>query len=172
MDEEEKKRQEEKAKHEQTKKTLKTVGLILLLCGITLDIVFFVNLISSIDSFEAPKLFVCGMIGLPMTGVGFMLITIGCRREINSYMAHESAPVINEMAQDVKPAVKAVAEAVSEAKEDETATSVCPVCGKQNQPENNFCDECGASLYKVCTNCGARQDADDKFCGNCGAKLD
>lgn len=179
MDEEEKRRlEEEKAKHEKTRRILKIVGIVLVCCGLVLDIIFFVDMISSMSGYSTPRLFACGMIGLPMTGIGLMLLVWGSQREINRYMKNEMTPVVNDAAVELKPAVKAVAEAVkevkedNEAKEDKGSTTVCPVCGKENQPQNNFCDGCGARLYRVCPKCGARQDADDAFCGNCGTKLE
>ena len=183
MDDDEKRLQEERAKHAKIKKTLKIIGFILLGCGIILDIIFFVDFISSFNTFEPPTLFFCGMIGLPITVFGAMLLSIGFRREISNYMKNEGVPVINDAAQELKPAVKAVTEAVKETVKDENAKgenngtqteqpTVCPSCGKENQPKNNFCDGCGAQLYKVCPKCGARQEVGDAFCGNCGCKLD
>ncbi|MGN0812356.1 MAG: zinc-ribbon domain-containing protein [Candidatus Coproplasma sp.] len=180
MTDDEKRRQEEQAKHVKIKKTLKIIGFILLVCGVILDVIFFVDFISSFNTFNPPTLFPCGIIGLPMTGLGGMLLSIGFRGEITRYMKNEGVPVVNDAAQELKPAVKAVAEAVKEANsegekqraEQVAKLTICPACGKENQPKNNFCDGCGAQLFKVCPNCGARQEVDDTFCGNCGAKLD
>lgn len=177
MDEEEKKREEEKARHEKTKRTLKITGLVLLICGLVLDIIFFVDFISSMYGRSGiPRLFVCGMIGLPLTAIGFSLLMTGSRREINRYIKNESVPIVNETAQELKPAIRAVAEAVKETdgkgEANNAETTVCPHCGKENQPKNKFCDGCGTPLCKICPSCGARQDADDVFCGECGAKLD
>ena len=180
MTDDEKRRQEEQAKHAKIKKTIKIIGFVLLGCGAVLDIIFFVNVFASMSAMSMPNLFFCGFIGLPMTSIGIMLLTIGFRREISSYMTKEGVPVVNDAAQDLKPAVKAVAEAVREANSDARQQSaeqvakptICPACGKENQPQNNFCDGCGAQLFKVCPKCGARQEADDTFCGNCGCKLD
>jgi len=154
---------------------LKIVGIILICCGLVLDIIFFVDFISTINGRGMPKLFACGIIGLPTTAIGFMLIMWGSQREIHRYMKNESVPVINEAAEELKPAVKAVVEAVKETEGKDSAeekkVTICPNCGKENQPENKFCDGCGTPLYKICPVCGAKQEADDSYCGNCGAKL-
>ncbi len=173
---EEKRRQEEKERHEKTKRTLKIVGVVLLVCGIILFVAFFIDFMLTIyETRGMPKLFVCGMIGLPMIAFGAMCLQLGNRREIGNYMKNEMTPVINDAAYDLKPAVKAVAEAVKETEEqpkaEEKKVTICPNCGKENQPENKFCDGCGTPLYKICPACGAKQEADDSFCGNCGAKL-
>lgn len=51
----------------------------------------------------------------------------------------------------------------------------CPSCGTDNDPNNKFCDECGASLKiktpKLCPNCGQEVGEGKKFCGECGTKL-
>ena len=179
MTDDEKRRQEEKAKHKKIKKTLKIIGFVLLGCGIILDIIYFVNIVASMSSFSMPDLFFCGMIGLPMTGFGAMLLIIGFRGEISRYMKNEGVPVVNDAAQELKPAVKAVAEAVKEVNaegekqsaEQVAKPTICPACGKENQPDNNICDGCGTQLFKVCPKCGARQEVEDAFCGNCGCKL-
>ncbi len=173
MDEEERKREEEKAKHEKTKKTLKTLGLILTACGAILTIICFIDFFSTMYSFSGmPKLFFLGFIGLPMLGIGIMLLTWGNRSEIGRYVKNESVPVVNEAVQELKPSIEAVVGAVKGTGETEKKENVCPSCGKVNQPDNNFCDGCGARLHKVCPHCGARQEAGDKFCGNCGAEFE
>lgn len=51
----------------------------------------------------------------------------------------------------------------------------CPSCGAENDKNNKFCDECGASLKiktpKLCPNCGQEVGEGKKFCGECGTKL-
>lgn len=51
----------------------------------------------------------------------------------------------------------------------------CPACGTDNDPNNKFCDECGAALKiktpKLCPNCGQEVGEGKKFCGECGTKL-
>ncbi len=174
MNEEERnRREEENARHERTKRILKIVGTVVLVCGIILFVAFFIDFMLVIyETRGFPRLFVCGIIGLPMIGIGAMLLQCGNRREISRYFKDESMPVINEAVEDLTPAVKAVTEAVKEAGEDDNTVKFCPSCGKQNQPQNKFCDGCGTRLYKVCPHCGKKQDADDSFCGNCGAKLE
>jgi hypothetical protein len=48
----------------------------------------------------------------------------------------------------------------------------CKKCGKLNDPEAVFCEQCGASLKtQVCTKCGKTNDPDGQFCMHCGASL-
>lgn len=168
---------EEKQKHLKLKKKLKTIGIILIVIGAVCAIVGFAEFFITMSSMSgAPKLFFLLFIGLPMIGIGAGLLTFAYRGDILRFTKNEAVPIINETGEEIKPAIKAVTGAVREGLYGETPAAkkviVCPACGKENQPENKFCDECGALLRKVCPACGAEQDGDDKFCGQCGAKLD
>lgn len=168
---------EEKQKHLKLKKKLKTIGIILVVVGGVCAIVGFAEFFITMSMMSgAPKLFFLLFIGLPMIGIGAGLLTFAYRGDIMRFTKNEAVPIINETGEEIKPAIKAVTGAVREGLYGEQSVAkkgmVCPACGKENQPENKFCDKCGALLRKVCPACGAEQDGDDKFCGQCGAKLD
>lgn len=182
MNEEDKRREEEKAKHEQTKRKLKIIGTVLTVCGAILTVTCFVDFFMTMSGHGMPKLFFCGFIGLPLLGVGLMLLTWGNRREIGRYVKNEVVPVVNDAADELKPAITSVVNAVKEGVKEvggsiskeqrEEQGRVCPSCGALNQAENKFCDKCGTRLFKICPVCGAKQDGDDAYCGECGSKLD
>lgn len=89
-----------------------------------------------------------------------------------------------------KPASRAVASSTKtpyqakpyHAEADETAK--CPSCGKMNDPDAKFCDQCGAKMsptqaYKwdadetvTCPVCRKGNDDDARFCDQCGARLE
>ncbi|MBN2463668.1 MAG: zinc ribbon domain-containing protein [Dehalococcoidia bacterium] len=48
---------------------------------------------------------------------------------------------------------------------------VCPNCGCQVAPGQQFCGGCGSTLKSYCARCGAAVTAPSVFCGNCGARL-
>lgn len=51
---------------------------------------------------------------------------------------------------------------------------LCPNCGAQNEVNDRFCSNCGASLQPAkpkCPNCGEQIESDDKFCPECGTKI-
>lgn len=163
--------------HNNTKKKLKIIGGILVAIGAVCVLVGFIDFFSAFNGSGMPKLFFLCFIGLPTFGVGLMLLLFGFKKEISTYVKNESVPVINEAADELKPAVKSVVSAVKEGLQGEETTQekgdrICPHCGKNNDADHAFCAYCGKPLEKVCPVCGAKQDSGDVFCGKCGAELE
>lgn len=160
---------DKKEKHERTKRILKIVGPIVAAAGLILAVVGFVSFFSSFGSGGMPSLFWCAFVGMPVFVIGLGITFTAFRREIATYHKNESAPVINEFAEDIKPAVQSVASAVRETAAAQDA--ICPDCGEKNDADAKFCKNCGAALRKVCPDCGEQNDADAKFCKSCGKSL-
>ena len=160
---------DKKEKHERTKRILKIVGPIVAAAGLILAVVGFVSFFSSFGSDGMPSLFWCAFVGMPVFVIGLGITFTAFRREIATYHKNESAPVINEFAEDIKPAVQSVASAVRETAAAQDA--ICPNCGEKNDADAKFCKNCGAALRKVCPDCGEQNDADAKFCKSCGKSL-
>ena len=156
-------------KHEIIKKRLKLFGLILVIIGSILTIIGFVDFFASFASFDAPKLFWCSFIGLPIFGVGMMLLLSGYHKEIQRYVKNETVPIINETSEEVAPAVSNIARAVNSGLNSHN-TLRC-ICGEINEEGNRFCTRCGKSLYVICPSCGEEVRNDNTFCGKCGTKL-
>lgn len=159
---------DKKEKHERTKRILKIVGPIVAAAGLILAVVGFVSFFSSFGSGGMPSLFWCAFVGMPVFVIGLGITFTAFRREIATYHKNESAPVINEFAEDIKPAVQSVASAV---RETAAQDAICPDCGEKNDADAKFCKNCGAALRKVCPDCGEQNDADAKFCKSCGKSL-
>ena len=150
-------------KHKKLKKTLKIVGISLLAVGLICVIIAAVDFFKSVSAEKQPTLFWLFGLGFPVTSLGFISLIFGFQREIHSYTANEAAPVINQMATDVKPAVKSVTQAAN--------SVVCPSCGENNDKDAKFCKKCCTQLVQTCPHCGESVDASSTFCDNCGAKL-
>ena len=160
---------DKKEKHERTKRILKIVGPIVAAAGLILAVVGFVSFFSSFGGDGMPSLFWCAFVGMPVFVIGLGITFTAFRREIATYHKNESAPVINEFAEDIKPAVQSVASAVRETAAAQDA--ICPDCGEKNDADAKFCKNCGAALRKVCPDCGEQNDADAKFCKSCGHRF-
>ncbi len=175
-------KEQAKLKHEKMKKGLKIGGFVLLGLGAVFAIIGFIDFFSVFNSMSGmPRLFWCLFIGLPMLGVGAMLLSLGYKREVLSYGAKEVIPVINEVTEDIKPAVKNVTEAIGGAVGSvvrgvkdglDGSGKACPNCGKVYKKAHKFCPNCGYNYVKVCSGCGQEVTGEDKFCANCGKKLD
>ena len=48
---------------------------------------------------------------------------------------------------------------------------MCPKCGCQIMPGQQFCGGCGSSLVSYCARCGAAVNSPSRFCGSCGFRL-
>lgn len=157
-------------KHEQNKRIFKILGFILLGVGAVFAIVGFADFFSSFNSMHGmPTRFWCLFVGLPCMGVGGMLLGLGYHREMTQYIEKEKAPVVNEAAKDMTPAVKTVVSAVREGLSDDDKR-IC-TCGTENTSDSVFCKSCGKRLVGTCSSCGAEIPPDAEYCPKCGSKL-
>lgn len=157
--------------HENIKRKLRIAGFILLAVGAVFAIIGFVDFFSVFTSGGGmPRLFWMLFLGLPMVGVGIMLLSLGYKREISKYFKNESVPVINEAADELTPAIKSIKRAL---KDDEPQKDeITCKCGARNPAGMRFCGQCGKPLVRVCPHCGDIAEPDDNFCGKCGKPLD
>ncbi len=118
--------------YQRNKRIFTLVGISLLLIGLTLTIIGFVNFFSSLSNRETPSLFWCAFLGLPLCGIGGGLTMFGFRKEIMKNAAEQSAE-----------AVKVIVNAVNEANESQ---KISCECGAKNDPDAKFCKNCGKNL--------------------------
>ena len=152
-------------RHKRTKMILRAVGLVLLVGGITLTIIGFMHF-GDFDS----NLFMLTLAGLPCTGGGIGLTLSSFSQNIARYVKNEQIPVLNELAQDISPAVQTYAASVKEGFTADEKT-VCE-CGASNDSTAKFCSNCGKALQKACVSCGKQLTMQDKFCPECGTKVE
>ena len=162
---------------------LRVIGLLLLVCGVSLIAIGFASVFGSFGSFEPPKYSWCLFLGMPVAFVGLVLTLHGFMGAVARYQADEVAPVgidtFNYMADGTKDGVRTVAAAIGEglssgAQGAATAESVrCLQCNAVNARDAQFCDQCGFALRKTkpCPSCGEQNDPDARFCDKCGQEI-
>jgi hypothetical protein len=172
------------ARHEQTRRMLRRVGVSLIVTGGVLTVVGIGSFMAAFGGMEPPRYFWCAFIGLPIGFAGAALTSYGFMGSVARYSAGEMAPVakdsFNYMAEGTKDGIRMMASAVGEGLRAGSPPAAgaerirCHKCNHANAPESKFCAECGASLGKTrpCPACNERNDPDAKFCDNCGRPLD
>ncbi len=57
--------------------------------------------------------------------------------------------------------------------EAEDVVDVCPSCGSEIDPEDDFCGSCGKrrEQERVCQSCGRVASGNDRFCRKCGSRV-
>lgn len=108
----------ESSKHSAARSFLRVGGPLLLLIGLIFLAVGMISFFSAFGNHEAPKLFWCCFVGMPLLFIGIVMSKFGYFGAVMRYLAAESAPVakdtVNYMADGTKDAVKTVARSVAE----------------------------------------------------------
>ena len=157
-----------KQNHENKKKLLRKIGLILIIIGGLLTIIGLISFFSSFNGGGFPTLFPLAMGGIPCLGIGLMLLLIGYNREISTYFKDEGIPVIKEGYQDLRPEVEDVVSIIK----GEQNEKVCSYCNTKNNYNSSYCKNCGKPIGSiVCPKCGKKIDIDSRFCSHCGHEI-
>ena len=151
-------------KNKRTKIIFRCIGLSMLIIGLTLAIIGFANF----GNFES-NLFFLSFLGLPCLAVGIGLTVFSFQQNIARFVKNEHATIVNELSEDISPAIKNYTSAFKEGIQEGDAI-VC-ICGNRNRKEDKFCSSCGKTLQSVCPNCESKVETDDRFCSACGTKL-
>lgn len=170
--------------HRQTRNALRTIGPVVLGIGVIFTLIGLGSFFMAFGGSGPPRLFWCAFIGLPMVGLGLTITKFGYLGAIGRYVAGEASPVakdtFNYMADGTKDSVRDLAGAVGDGLFDRNGSDQragpvhCPRCDQPNEPDAQFCDQCGAELFtdKRCPECGESCDPEARFCDHCGKKLD
>ncbi len=156
--------------NKKAKKVLKTLGWIFFPIGA------FLLILSLVDFFASgfPSFPALPFIALPLIFLGVVCLMFGYMKEVNKYVANETAPVaadvtnymLDETRDEVQKTVSGIASSVS------PKEIICPSCGVVNEKNVRFCDHCGKPLIKICPKCQEENDADSTYCRKCGERLD
>jgi hypothetical protein len=136
---------------------LRVGGPILLGLGLLLTAVAIADFAGSFGSFEPPRNFWLGFLGLPLVAVGWAMVQAGYLGPASRYVAGEVTPTVRD--------------ALGSLGIGAGVAQVCPACGARNALEARFCDDCGQRLERACPACAARNEPDAAFCNQCGAAL-
>jgi hypothetical protein len=108
----------ESPKHKNARTLLRVGGPIILITGMIFVAVSLISFFSSMGTFEPPRYFWCGFVGMPLMFVGGVMCQFGYLGSVARYVAAESAPVakdtFNYMADGTQEGIKKVARAVTE----------------------------------------------------------
>jgi hypothetical protein len=126
-------------KQKLTKLLLAIIGCTLLITGIALSAIGFANF-GNFDN----NLFSLTFIGLPCIAFGIGIIVFSFSQNIARFIKNEHAPVINEFAEEISPAIKTYTSAVKDGLTEQD-TKLC-TCGNKNPKDAAFCNKCGAKL--------------------------
>lgn len=159
-------KEERNKKHLKHKKLFKILGVILLIIGGCLFLSGFFSIIFlQGELFSKPILIILPVIGVICLGIGGFLTRLGFMKEVGTYVKNETAPIINELSDDIEPAIKNVKNAIN----DDSVT--CPNCHETIDKDSLFCDKCGKKIKIECPKCHTINDSDGKFCKKCGEEL-
>lgn len=126
-------------KHKFIKLILRIIGSSLLIIGLILTIIGFLHF----GNFES-NLFMLTFIGLPCIGFGIGITVFSFSQNIARFIKNEHAPIINELSNDISPAITTYASAVKDGLFEDN-TKPC-ACGNKNPADAKFCNHCGTKL--------------------------
>ena len=111
--------------HVRVRNAFRVAGPTVFLLGVTLAIISAASLFASAGSFEGPRYFWLGFVGLPLMFVGAVLSGYGYMGAVTAYTARE---LTGSLASPRGPVM------------------ACPRCHTPNPTDARFCKTCGTAL--------------------------
>jgi hypothetical protein len=168
-------------RHLHIRGVLRVVGPLLAVLGLVLTLIGLGSFLSSFANFPAggfPRHFWCAFLGIPLLGFGAGLTRFAFLGALLRYGAAESLPVAKDGFQygvaETKNSIQDLVQAVAQGWQAGARVSqTCSRCGRGNDGNARFCDQCGAELRSptACPSCGKENAQDAAFCGGCGNRL-
>jgi hypothetical protein len=161
--------------HSSRRQVLRSFGIVVACLGGTFSAIGFGSFFFSFGSFEQPRYFWCAFVGLPLLGLGMMMLRAGYLGAVTRYAASEIAPVaadtMNYMAGQTRESMQQIASAIGSGLRGDR-TLACTSCHHGNDANAQFCSQCGTSLQPAaCPKCQAASSPGARFCSDCGADL-
>lgn len=165
--------------HQAQRGALRLLGGILVVVGGIFTAIGLISFFGAFGGGGMPTQFWCAFVGMPMLAVGTMLLKVGYLGTIARYVASETTPVgvdvVNHVVGETKDSIRDVAAAVGEGIRGRGAAppQACSKCGRRNDPDAQFCDQCGAPMQSEqrCPSCREINDDGARFCKSCGQRM-
>lgn len=140
------------ARQSRYRNAFRALGGVLLVVGILVLGYGIWSVFGSADFPPAGWKIVCFIGGLPMIGIGMMLLQAGFLGAAARYGARETMPVVRDSASYLSDGqgILGVGRTVDDGAVSSSASGgsgpYCRACGVRNDADARFCDGCGASL--------------------------
>ncbi|MBQ7226485.1 MAG: hypothetical protein IJX02_07820 [Clostridia bacterium] len=79
---------------------LRTVGIILAVCGLVLNIVGTVDFFENIGTKNSPELFWCCFVGIPMLAIGLMAVMLSFKKAIIARGIKKQQEIMNSVLEE------------------------------------------------------------------------
>jgi hypothetical protein len=150
--------------HGQTRRSINTVALVLLIvggpCAVVGLLLFLSVFFTSLNEFMTSPadamgaIIHHGVVGIVLLSVGSAIVRYGLRTffvanigRIARYEAQEGLPVAKDMIRDLTPTIARTVQEISAAKRyGDEPRRFCDQCGGAAAPTAKFCQDCGAKL--------------------------
>lgn len=156
------------------KKLIKVIGIIVLIAGISCVATSFIEFFIKFGSFESPKLFFLGFIGMPLIFVGIVLSQgkFGTYSSYsNPYMKGTTNNYQSKPQEKIYEVNQSQEKTYTKPKKKKGPKAKCRFCGKINAAGAEYCEDCGTRLSIICPKCNSANDVTEKYCRNCGKRL-
>lgn len=167
--------------HDDHRSALRVLGWLLTLAGAGFTAVGFLSFFAAFGGGGIPDKFWCAFVGMPLLGIGTMLLKAGYLGAMSRYVAGETAPVVADTAdyvlgrskRGVRRVTQAIAEGLGNTSTAAPPTQECGVCRAPQRAGAKFCDACGAAMASapVCPSCRHENQPGARFCSGCGLAL-
>lgn len=166
--------------HSTHRSALRFVGFVLALVGGGFTAVGLLSFVGAMAGGGMPQQFWCAFVGLPLLGLGTMLLKMGYFGAVTRYVAGEVVPVAvdatNYVVANTTDSLRQAARAVGEGLRGEgpaNSNEACPACRAPQPSDANFCSVCGAAMprERACSRCHHGNPTTARFCNGCGAAL-
>ena len=127
-------------------RTALRVAGVVTVCGALLMVVVGGVELVTLEGFEEPHRFWMLLVGIPLLGVGLMMLQAGFAGAGARYLSGEYSPVAKDTATYLTGGKGLLNLGVDDDARQPAQGPYCRSCGTRNDADARFCDSCGTSL--------------------------